>query len=70
MCTYVLLIEKYPANIYLFKVTIETIENVWNMFKVNKNTRMTSMTSFWYFYCWLWTYFTPLFDVSIVVLNK
>ena len=26
----------------------------------------SSLTSFWYFYCWLWTYFTPFSSVSIV----
>ena len=36
-----------PANIYLFKVTIEKPEKVWNMSIVNnKNTRTTPITSF------------------------
>ena len=37
------------------------------MFKVNnKNTRTRSLTSFWCCYCWLLTYFTPFFSISIV----
>ena len=37
------------------------------MFKVNnKNTRTTSIKSFWCFSCYIWTYFTPFSNVSIV----
>ena len=37
------------------------------MFKVNnKNTRSTPSASFWYLCCWLWTYFIPCSNVSIV----
>ena len=40
---------------------------VWNKFKVNnRDTRITWMTSFWCLYCYLWTYLTPVFSVSIV----
>ena len=42
--------------------------NVPNMFKVNnKETKTTLMTSFWCLYCcYLWTYSTHCFGVSIV----
>ena len=37
------------------------------MFKNNnKNTSTTSLTLFWWFYCSLWTYFTPFSCVLIV----
>ena len=37
------------------------------MFKINnKDARMTPLALFWYLYCYLWTYFTPCFSVSIV----
>ena len=37
------------------------------MFKVNsKNIGTTSVTSLWYFYCSLWTYFTPFSSVFII----
>ena len=40
---------------------------MWNMFKVNnKNTRTTPIASSRRLYCYLWTYFTPCFSVSIV----
>ena len=48
----------FPANIYLFKSTIETLE------KGVKYVRI--LTSFWYFYCELLTYFTPFSSVSNV----
>ena len=37
------------------------------MFEVN-NENITTSDVVWYFYCWLWTYFTPFFSVSIVGL--
>ena len=47
------------------KSTTETLEKKWNVFKVtNKNTRTT------WFYCKLWTYFTPFSSVSIVYFEQ
>ena len=46
----------YPANIYLFKVTMETLEKSVNMF-----TKTTSVT---------FTYFTPFSGVSIVDIKQ
>ena len=41
------LVPKDPANIYLFKITIEILEKGVNMFKVNnKNTKTLSLASF------------------------
>ena len=65
------LIFSNPANIYLFKVNNKnTSKEVWNMFKVYNKNRTTSSTSFWWFYCKLWTYFTPFSSVFIVEFDQ
>ena len=56
-----------PANISWFNVSNRNIRKKWNMFRVNKNTKTTSITLFWwFFFCQLWTYLTPIFSVFIV----
>ena len=54
-----------PANICLFRVnnrnTRKRCEICWKLIM-----KITSMTSCWCFYCWLWTYSTLLYSVSVV----
>ena len=40
-------LDKFPANIYLFKVNNTNTKKKWNIFKVNnENTKATSLTFF------------------------
>ena len=39
---------------------------IWRVFIFKNWAKLTSSTSFWYFCCYLWTYFTPFSSVSIV----
>ena len=55
-----------PANIYLFKlnnwITRKRCEIEFK--KKKRKNRATSFTSFSWFYCYLWTYFTPFSSIA------
>ena len=47
------------------------MKKAWNMFKVNKkDSRATLLMSLWCLYCYLWTYFIPLSNASIVEFEQ
>ena len=58
------------ANIPMFKAnsrnTRKRCEICSKLERRRYNTRTTSMLSVWWFYCYLWTYFTPFSSASIV----
>ena len=46
---------------------MEILEKMWNLFKVNNEK---TRTLFWYFYCYLWTYFISFSSVFVPTLIK
>ena len=53
----------FPAGIYLLKVNNR---NTRTKCEICSKLTVKISASFWYFYCWLWTYFTHCSSVSIV----